>query len=157
MKTIVILATYIGVVNRGAETFVIEIVKNLSKEFNFEVYTLGDCEEIQNSIIKVDLNLPIWFSLHSKLYDRFFIYRFICDYFYTIIPNQIEQKYFSRIVFLNFLNGRKDIDLLFPQNGFYGAKYSNKFRSNFKTPFIYTGQGGIGEGEKRILLQKPDA
>ena len=156
MKTVVILATYIGLVNRGAESFVIEIVKKLSNDFNFEIYSLGSCEEIKDKIITVDFKLPIWFAFHNKLYNKYIIYRFFCDYFYTIIPSQIEQKYFSKNVYNRFLKGRNDINLIFPNNGFYGAKYAHKFRKIYKTPFIYTGHGGIGEGEKRILLQKPD-
>lgn len=156
MKTVVILATYVGVVNRGAETFVIEIVKKLSKEYNFEVYSLGSCREIEDSIVKIDLKLPFWFTIHSKMYNNIYLYRYVCNYLYFLIPGQIEQYYFSKTVFQKHLKGRNDIDLIFPNNGLYGAKLANKIRKQNKTPFIYTGHGGIGEGEKRILLQNPD-
>ena len=157
MKTVVILATYVGVVNRGAETFVIEIVKKLSKEYNFEVYSLGNCREIENNIIRIDLKLPFWFIIHSKMYNFSHIYKYVCNYLYFLIPGQIEQYYFSKAVFQKHLRGRNDIDLIFPNNGLHGAKLANKIRKKSKIPFVYTGHGGIGEGERRILLQNPDA
>ncbi len=156
MKKIVILATYIGVVNRGAETFVIELVKKLSNEFNFEVYALGESNEIKDYLTKVDIKLPKWFYLHNFLFENNWIYNFICNRIYIIIPNQLEQRFFSRVVFNKFLKGRKDIDLIFPANGLSGVILARKFRDKFKVPFIYTGHGGIGEGEKRIIKQNPN-
>lgn len=156
MKTVVILATYIGIVNRGAETFVIELVKKLSNEFRFEIYSLGSCSELNDNIIKIDLKLPFWFNLHQRLYNLFFIYKYLCDFIYVIIPSQIEQKYFTNTVFSTYLNHRKDLDLIFPCNGYFGAKFAREFRNKFNVPFIYTGHGGIGLGEKKILSECPD-
>jgi glycosyltransferase involved in cell wall biosynthesis len=156
MKTIVILATYIGVVNRGAETFVIELVKKLSNDFNFEIYSLGSCSEISDKIIEIKLKLPFWFNLHQRIYNVFFFYKYICDFIYTVIPSQIEQKYFTKVVFSNYLNHRKDLDLIFPSNGYFGVKFARKFRDQKTIPFIYTGHGGVGEGERKILLEGPD-
>ena len=58
MKKIVFLATHIGLINRGAETFVIEIVKKLSKDYKVVVYSKGISEEkkdyIENSEILIN-------------------------------------------------------------------------------------------------------
>ena len=155
MKKIVILATYVGIVNRGAETFVIELVKKLKRHFLVEVYSLGVVDEIKDCIIEVDAPPPFWFKYHEYLYYKFFAYKILCDKLYSPIPTIIEQYYFTKKVYQKFLKNRSDIDLMFPNNGNHGAKLSALMRDKLNIPFIYTGHGGIGQGEIKILLEKP--
>ena len=44
---IIILATFVGVINRGGETFVIELVKKLREYYDIEVYSMGINEDIK--------------------------------------------------------------------------------------------------------------
>ena len=156
MRRIVILATYVGVVNRGAETFVIELVKKLKKNYNIEVYSLGVDSSIKNNIIPVDLKLPFWFKLNNYFFTKLHIYKTFCHYTGFPVPDSIEQFYFTKKVYNKFLKGRTDIDLMFPNNGVHGAKISKRIRDKHNTPYIYTGHGGIGKSEKVILDQKPN-
>ncbi|WP_131536249.1 glycosyltransferase [Pedobacter nototheniae] len=156
MKKIIVLATYVGVINRGAETFVIELVKKLRDNYNVEVYSLGNSEEIKDNITLVDSTPPFWFKPHRFLYNKIYPYKVLCDRLFSPIPTIIEQYYFTKVVYEKFLKGRKDIDLLFPNNGYSGTKLASLIRQKSGTPFIYTGHGGIGSGEIKILLEKPD-
>jgi len=156
MKKIVILATYVGIVNRGAETFVIELVKKLEQYYDIEVYSLGVDESIKEKIIKVDVNFPFWYKFHTSIYNKFHLYKVLCDRAYFAIPTIIDQHIFTTLVYKKYLKDRKDIDLLFPNNGSNGAKMARLIKNKYNIPFIYTGHGGIGDGERRILNQKPD-
>jgi len=157
MRTIIILATYVGVVNRGAETFVIELVKKLRTYYNVEVYSLGTVGDIEENITVVNSETPFWFNLHSWIYYNFYLYKVFCDKLFILIPTIIEQHYFTKKVYETYLRGRTDIDLMFPNNGYSGAKLANFMRVEGGIPFIYTGHGGIGEGERKILLKRPDS
>jgi len=154
-KRIAILATYVGEVNRGAETFVIELTKRLQEEFDITVFSKGISDEIKNNIITVKFNLPFWFVLHKKNYEQNNLYRKICNRIYFLIPSEIEQYYFSKSVYKNYLL-KGNYDLIFPNNGVWGARIATKMRKLNGTPFIYTGHGGSSIGEVKILNCKPE-
>lgn len=176
-KKIAIFAPYAGLVDRGAETFVIELTKNLSTRYDITLFTMGDLSADYARVEKVAVILPGWLKTYTKVYNALlsacktgggkgFFGKFInlalslilktVFFIYRILPSEMEQKIFTRNVYRRFIrNG--DFDLLFPNNGFWGAHYSAKIRSIKKTPFICTGHGGIGPGEKKILKKRPDA
>lgn len=155
MRKIAILAPYVGSVNRGAETFVIELTKKISTIFDVEVFTIKTDQVIEKYIQTVEVNTGLLYNLHSKAYTRSNIYRKVINKFYFLIPDVIFQKKFTKRVFQKIEN--KKYDLIFPNNGIWGAKYASKYREKNETPFVYTGHGGIGLGEKYIIETKPDA
>lgn len=153
-KRIAIIAPYVGKINRGAESFVIEITKKLEEYFDIDVYSGYACDEISDNIQVVQIkNNTIW-NFHNVLYNKFSIYRKICWKFYYLIPDILYQKRFSNEVYKKLLG--KDYDLIYPNNGIWGAKIANSYRKKTKTPFIYTGHGGVGTGEELILQEEPD-
>lgn len=155
MKKIAILAPYVGKVNRGAETFVIELTKKLSKKYIIDVYSLYENDSIKSNIKKVKVKKSLIFNIHEKCFNNIRIYRKLVNKCYYLIPDVILQHKFTKKAF-NDIRKTK-YDLLFPNNGIWGAVYSARLRKNRKTPFIYTGHGGIGLGEKYIIEETPDA
>jgi glycosyltransferase involved in cell wall biosynthesis len=154
-KRIAILATYVGEIDRGAETLAIEFTKKLRNKYDITVFSKGISQEIKDNTIKIDYRYPFWLKLHKKLYYRINIFYKICNKLYYLIPDEIEQCIFSSKVYRKYLSNGK-FDLIFPINGIWGARAALKVRNNFKTPFIYTGCAGISVGEKKILQLKPD-
>lgn len=154
-KKIAILAPYVGVVNRGAETFVIELTKKLREAFNINVFSTGISDEIKENIIRVSNPKALWLKIHEYVYNKVKIYRFFCEKSYYLIPEVIEQRLFSGYLYLNYFS-KTEYDLIFPNNGIFGVKMAQKIRERKGTPFIYTGHGGIGYGEKFILECNPD-
>ncbi|MDQ1141123.1 glycosyltransferase family 4 protein [Pedobacter agri] len=156
MKKIVVLATYVGEINRGAETFVIELVKQLRSSYDIEVYSKGYSSAIKDLIVKVENQIPKWFKFHKWLYHNFYPFRYICYKKMRWTPDSLEQNFFNQHVYNTYLKGRTDIDLMFPNNGLEGAKISKLLRDENNIPFIYTGHGGIGISEELILKENPD-
>lgn len=154
-KKIAILATFVGEVNRGAETFVIELTKKLRAEFDVTVFSKSINEEIKENIKTVDFKLPFCINVYKSLYNKVGLYRKICNRIYYLIPDELIQYRFSKSVYKNHLLKEK-YDLIFPNNGIWGARVAQRIRKLNGTPFIYTGHGGNGAGEIKILELKPD-
>ena len=155
-KRIAILATYVGVIDRGAETLAIEFTKKLRDKYSITTFSKGISENIKQNTVKVISKYPWWLKLHKKLYYRIKIYYKICNKAYYLIPDEIEQYFFSKTVYKKYMSNN-NFDLLFPINGIWGVRFASKVRKKFKTPFIYSGCAGISVGEKKILHLKPDA
>jgi len=155
-KRIAILATYVGEVDRGAETLAIEFTKKLRGNYDITVFSKGISEEIKENTIKIEYRYPFWLKLHKKLYYKLKIYYKVCNKLYYLIPDEIEQFIFTSKVYRKYLSKDK-FDLIFPINGIWGTRFALKIRNKSKTPFIYAGCAGISEGEKKILFLKPDA
>lgn len=151
---IAVLAPYVGKINRGAESFVIEITKKLSKYYEVDVYSEYECDEIKENIKIIKVENNIIFKLHNLIYEQFSIYRKICWKFYFLIPDILHQKKFSVAVYKKLLN--ENYNIIYPNNGIWGAKIANEYRKHTQVPFIYTGHGGVGTGEKLILKENPD-
>ena len=154
-KKIAVLATYVGKNNRGAETFVIELIKRLKDDYDIDVYSIGENTEILDCITVVNVESSKIYRLHEWFYNKYIFYRTICRKFYNLIPDIIFQYYFTKKVYEKYLINIK-YDLVFVNNGIWGAKFANLLRLQHKTPFICVGHGGIGTGEKRMLKEKPD-
>lgn len=155
MKRIAIFAPYVGTVNRGAETFVIELTRKLSAKYEVDVYTLKSEPLISDHCICVDVRKGLLLSLHASIYNTSRLYRKVVDRFYYLIPDVLFQRAFTKKTFK--VIDERDYHLLFPNNGVWGAKYSCKYRKHHRIPYIYTGHGGIGQGEKYIIETEPDA
>lgn len=154
-KKIAILATYVGVIDRGVETFVIEFTTNLRNDFDITVFSMGISEEIKENTIKVNVRKSIFLKVHKIFYYKINYYKKLCDKLYYLIPSEIEQYIFSKQVYKEFLSKMK-FDLIFPNNGIQGIRYAKIIRDLNKTPFMYTGHGGNSKGEILILKHKPN-
>ena len=152
---VAILATYVSLVDRGAETFVVELTKKLRNSFDVTVYASGLVDSIRESIVVVKVKKSVLTRFQEKLYFNFKPYKKLCDRLYCLIPEVMYQKSFSKQVYKQFLL-KEQFDIVFPNNGVPGAIYAKRVRELFHTPFIYTGHGGIGPGERLILKTEPD-
>lgn len=168
---IALLAPYIGVVNRGAESFVIELTKQLREDFDVVVFSQNIAPEIKENIVTVNVFSPSWLMIYKNIYKKIqekaaysgrnifsnifskcskLFLRLI--YFSTYLaPETIEQYYFTKNCFENHIN-KEQFSLLYPNNGIWGTRFSQVYRKKTGTPFIYTGHGSIGEEEKKIIL-----
>ncbi|MDV4150389.1 glycosyltransferase family 4 protein [Clostridium sp. AL.422] len=155
MKKIAILATYVGEVNRGAETFVIEFVKRMKKHYDIDVFSLNSCHEIEQNINTVKVKEDMILKINRFLYKKNFLYKKMADKIYYLIPDVAFQKKFTKVVFKKYILNN-EYDIIFPNNGIWGAKFSNKLREYKGIPYIYTGHGGIGTGERLILKTNPN-
>ena len=153
---IIIFAPYVGVINRGAETFVIELVKKLREYYDIEVYSMGINEEIKKQIKQIYIAFPSFLKFHENIYSKYKVYRKICNSIYYLIPMVIEQYFFNRKVYKEYLQNRDDISLMFPNNGIFGIVIAKKIRDEKLVPYIYVGHGGIGKSEEIILKSNPD-
>lgn len=155
MKKIAILATYVGEINRGAETFVIEFVNRMKIHYDIDIFSIYTCQELGGNLKTVKVKKNIFLKINEYLYNKLKIYRKICNKTYFFIPDVLFQKKFTKIVFQKYIK-KDEYDLIFPNNGVWGARFSNDLRKENKTPYIYTGHGGIGTGERYILNTKPN-
>ncbi|GEM_PF-1204370 len=172
---IAILSPYIGINKRGAETFTIELVQQLQKSFDVTVFSFGTDTLIKDNTVlikrKKDFLLKLWqyFYLACEkvnakrwptIIDRLLqipakvILRTVRTVSY-IHPTTIEQYFFSKDVFERYIQ-LENFALIFPNNGIWGVRFAAKLRQQKKIPFIYTGHGGIGNEEQKIIEQNPD-
>ncbi len=133
-KRIAILAPYVGEINRGAESFVIEITKKLAEDFDVDVYSEYECSEIKNNIRRIKVKKSIIWTFHNLLYDKFKLYRKVCWKFYYLIPDIMHQKCFSLEAYREIKNNK--YDLIYPNNGIWGARIANCYRKKLK-PHTY--------------------
>lgn len=171
---IAILSPYSGINKRGAETFVLELTRELSPYFDISVFSFGTEPALEKNIV-IPRNNNVFLKLWAKLYfacekitakrwpaliDRLLnlpakiLLRIVRSVSY-IHPTTIEQYFFSKEVFTKYIRNGK-FDLIFPNNGIWGIKFAKQLRDETGTSFIYTGHGGIGEEERKIIQQEPD-
>lgn len=157
MKKLLILSTHLGTINRGAETFVLELVNYLKHEYEITIATTY-AYELDGIIVKTFPVQRSFFSkLHETLYNKNFIYRTVCNKLYYPIPDCLFQKQFNEQVYEWLLETDATFDLLFVNNGIYGCKMASAYRAKTGTLFVVTGHGGIGFGEELMLKTNPDA
>ena len=169
MISVAIVASRVGLSHRGAETFVIELTRRLREEFDITIYSGYQCPAIAENVKTVPIDLPCWASKYFKWYDSLvkrcaikkgfagFAGRLIIkviERLYYPLPDVMEQYFFSRIVFREIEMTRPDI--LFPNNGVWGARFARHLRKKTGIPYIAIGHGGIGTGEKIVLHLDPD-
>ena len=154
-KKIAIIAPYLGMIDRGAESFVKEIADLLAEYYEIDFFTITGKTELPGNNIGIPIKHSFLFIIHERIFNRFKLYRKVIWKLYYLIPDIITQFKFSRVVYHKYLLC-KQYDLIFPNNGIWGVVYAQKLRKQKGTPFIYTGHGGVGEGEKLILKRKPN-
>jgi glycosyltransferase involved in cell wall biosynthesis len=152
------IATHVGVVNRGAETFAIELSKHLGERFDVTLFARGQHADLKGIIHTIECNEGAVVPLLKWILNRSRLYRGISDRLPWIAPEAIFQRRFtkkvSRTIDGNNPNGKICI---FPNNGVYGARWAKKYAKTRRAKWIYTGHGGIGRSEAAILQMKPDA
>lgn len=143
---IALLVPRYGLVDRGVETFTKEFLSQLEDDFEITVFsrikTTSETKKVfslseSTKFIKRIYELNPWVS--QKL-DKYFLN-----------PLSIEMLTFSIFTFPHLLFG--DYELVFAQNGVWGAVVCRLVRFLKKTPFIYLSAGGK---EPPIVRQKPD-
>lgn len=143
---IALLVPRYGLVDRGVENFAKEFLFRLRDEFEITVFSRVKTTKETKKIIALAESAGVanWlyglsFRLREKL-DRYFLN-----------PISIEMLTFSIFAFPHLLFG--NYDLIFCQNGVWGAIACRIIRTLKKTPFVYKSAGGI---EPPIIRQKPD-
>ncbi len=174
-RKIAILCPFNGTVTRGAETFVTEFTKALRTKYDITIFSYGTERSVENETVKIEQPKVFFLDSYKSIYKYFenldvtkntdflskilkLLGKAVRKFLYVttyLHPAAIEQYFFTKHVFTHYIqNG--GFDLIFPNNGIWGARFANSLRKQKNTPFIYTGHGGIGEDEKKVLLQKPN-
>lgn len=150
---IAIFSPYLGSVNRGAETFVKEIsCKFIELGHSVTVYTAQSASGIAAKNVVVDVSLPFWYKLIKKVYDKNKLFRRVADRLHYLVPTVLYQYYFCKSLNRQFPESLKKYDIFYPNNGIWGVRLSNRFARS-KSRVIYTGHGGIGVGEEKIVSE----
>jgi glycosyltransferase involved in cell wall biosynthesis len=139
----------VGAVDRGAETFVLEVARRLQDEFEVTILCRGGANALCRRIraIARDATILTW------SYDRSAIERKVRDRFF-LDPANAESLSFTLCAFSHLWRDR--YDLLLPINGVWGAMACGLLRRAHGTPFITVGQAGIGRPDLWQARQKPD-
>lgn len=151
MKKIAILATYVGVINRGAETFVIELADKLCHKYDVTVYSMGEGTRIAPLIRQVKVEKR-WYM---RMLERFMQCRMgkkLLYRSYWLLPTELLQRTFNKAVYEKYLQ-HEHYDLIFVNNGYWGTHYARKVRDAHGTPFVVTAHGGY---EPKLWLEEPD-
>ncbi len=143
---IAILVPRYGLVERGVENFTSGLAGHLKGDFEFTVYSRVKTHEDTEKVFAV----PESKGFLQSIYRTFPAAKKLMDRYY-LDPQSVEMLSFSLSVLPKLLFGTHD--LLFPQNGVWGAMVCRIIRAMKGTPFIYRSAGGK---EPLIVRQKPD-
>lgn len=172
VKSILMIAPWLGIVDRGAETFTKELARQLALTWRVTVVT-GGKTDFHSSNIEIiecsDFVDPLYRRWLNKIYNHLsslrnqsqFSYFFklliiLWDKIYYLHPEAVYQFAFMRF-FSKKVESDRSWDVVFPQNGIAGALWAKKQRAQHGSIFVYTGHGGIGRGEKLVLGCQPNA
>lgn len=157
-KRIAILQPFIGNVNRGSETFFMEIANYLKQYYEIDIYGTNTDESVKEMMIVVECKMGPLYKLYEKLYNNSPWLIWLLNrsrYVIFLQPLSFFNRKFSKIVCKKHLS-EKNYDLLFPGNGSEAVRECIRYRRKHGTPVIYTGAGGIGPGEWWTLKCRPD-
>lgn len=157
-KRIAILQPFIGNVNRGNETFFMEIANFLKQYYEIDIYGTNTDESVKDMMTVVDCKMGALYHWYENLYNRSprLIKLLNCSRYAIIFqPLVFFNRKFSKTVYKKHLS-KKKYDLLFPGNGTEAVRQCIRYRRKHGTPVIYKGGGGIGPGEWWTLKCKPD-
>lgn len=146
----------LGIENRGSEIFVYELAGYLSKSFNVTLWVRRS-KELSGLISKLaEKGVCIQTAGCIKEDGRLakLLYRNplkpLLDKFH-LNPTEIEMFSFSLACLLGLISG--DYDILFPNNGLWGAVVCRIVRAIKRVPFVYTSHGGV---EPSVARQNPN-
>ena len=138
----------VGIVNRGTESFVLELTTRLCQAFDVTILSRGKVNDLCQQISGISRDMPILTKPYQNRIGRKLLDKLFLD------PSGVESLSFS----LNALPHlwREKYDLLMPLNGIWGALVSRSIRQMRGTPFITRGGAGIGRPDLWQIRQKPD-
>lgn len=157
-KKIAVLQPFIGNIYRGNETFFMEITNYLKQYYDIDIYSTGSDESVKDMIVVVECKMGKIYRKYEELCKSSPLLSRLLNcsrYVYFLQPRTFFLRKFSKKVYRKYLRHKK-YDLIFPGGGKEGVEQAIKYRKNHGTPVIYTGGGGIGPGDWRVLKQKPD-
>lgn len=164
MKSLLMISPWLGIKDRGAETFAKELSEELAKSFKVTLVTGRECKvkNIDENIVFTGFRKTlflifiekIYFSIarlsSRNIYGLFFNFvRRVWDRVYFCHPEVLYQRSYMKYVDKE-LKTRK-WDVIFPQNGIHGVKWALKQKEKYNSKVIYTGHGGIGRSEQLII------
>lgn len=149
-----------GIIDRGAEVTVYNLVKNLQSKYDIVIYARKrrPTDKTISSLLDLSKNIKIKRVISISKNNRIlnFIYEFNpwlkykLDIFF-LNPERLENLTFSIFASIDiFFN---HYDLIFPQNGIWGAICARIIRKLKHIPFMMRTTGGI---EPPVVRQKPD-
>lgn len=138
----------VGIVNRGAEAFVLELSQRLGEHFDVTILSRGVAKNLGVQISAIPHDLPFL----SRIYRRRVV-RKIADKLFLDAAG-IESLSFS-LHAVPYLLGA-NYDFLIPINGIWGAWVCRVIRRLRGTPFITVGHAGIGRPDLWQARQHPD-
>lgn len=160
LPKIAILTPRFGVIDRGAESYTYELAKRLCSDFDVTVYARkrNKTDKQQSSFEKASEFFKI--SRINCITENNRIIRFVykltpfigrlMDKFY-LNPSEFEMFSFSLNILPRLLFSK--YDLIFPNNGVWGAIICRIVKIVKGTPFACVSHGGI---EPMVAKQKPD-
>lgn len=138
----------VGVVGRGAETFVLELSQRLEEKFDISIICRGQANHRCIHAGAIPRDLP-W--LQNSYRNRYI--RKISDILF-LDPCDMESLSFSVNALPVLL--RTNFDLIVSVNGIWGAMACRIIRRFKGTPFITVGQAGIGRPDLWQARQRPN-
>lgn len=153
---IAFLIPRLGINNRGAEVFTFELSCCLSKSFDITLWVRKSEKpsSLLSELVKRDVNIKMVGCIREENWPAKFLYRSplkpLLDKFH-LNPAEIEMFFFSLACLPGLIFG--EYDILFPNNGLWGAIACRMIRIFKGTPFVYTSHGGV---EPLIAKQNPN-
>jgi len=151
---IAFVATYVGKINRGAESFSIELAKKLQYDYDLTVFSMGTAPELTHITHQIAVKKPFWLDKANALASRSLLARFICGHQPLLSPFEYMQIVFIKKCLPYLAAGH--FDLIIACNGGVGAHWLPKLRARTGTPYIYINHGGLGKSEFLALQDHPD-
>lgn len=143
MASVAFLSIYSGVVDRGVETFVIELSKRLSKKYNVSIFQAGSAisnKEIRTYTLSAFASKPVQSKNPlSKIY---------------LDVNSIRILFFTLACLPKLLKNR--FDVIIPLNGGWQIVLIKIISAFTKSRVIVSGQAGIGADDAWNLFLRPD-
>lgn len=139
-----ILSYYSGILDRGVETFVYELSKNLAKKMQITIIQAGESKNradfINIKVIKSFTNNP---RFSNGILEKFYFnWQSLKIFFFTLraLPFLIKGQY----------------DFIIPTNGGWQTSLCRLLTKASKAKMIIVGHAGIGSHEAWNLLFRPD-
>jgi glycosyltransferase involved in cell wall biosynthesis len=138
----------VGVIDRGAETFVLELSQRLEEKFDISIICRGQANHRCIHVGAFPRDLPL---LQNSNRNKFI--RKISD---TLFLDPFGVESFSFSINALPILFRTDFDLIVSVSGIWGAMACRIIRRLKGTPFITIGQAGIGRPDLWQARQRPN-
>mgnify|MGYP003575139680 FL=1 len=170
--SVLIIAPYLGLVNRGTESFSVEIAHRLADRFAVTLVSGGPVAPSgtgYEQFVLDEFAPPLGARVATKLFDwlsrlsagglRALPAKAMLTTWSHVAP--LLPPYLYQQAFMAFLGQSGLVDrfwtCVFPQSGPPGVAWAARLRHTRGSRILYTGHGGVGPGEERILARRPDA